>query len=34
MDNTFHFHPLAIEDCIHRLKRPKLNHYADDRWCL
>lgn len=25
--NTFHFHPLAIEDCIHKLQRPKLDYY-------
>lgn len=23
----FRFHPLAIEDCIYRLQRPKLDHY-------
>lgn len=23
----FHFHPLAIEDCLHFLQRPKLDHY-------
>ncbi|AEP01373.1 magnesium/cobalt transporter CorA [Weizmannia coagulans] len=23
------FHPLAIEDCIHKLQRPKLNDYED-----
>jgi magnesium transporter len=27
LDETFHFHPLAIEDCIHRLQRPKLDYY-------
>lgn len=26
---TFNFHPLAIEDCIHRLQRPKLDYYED-----
>ncbi|WP_028986550.1 magnesium/cobalt transporter CorA [Thermicanus aegyptius] len=25
----FHFHPLAIEDCINRLQRPKLDHYGE-----
>ena len=25
--DTFKFHPLAIEDCIHRLQRPKLDYY-------
>lgn len=24
-----HFHPLAIEDCIHTLQRPKLDYYED-----
>ncbi|MEK4080535.1 magnesium/cobalt transporter CorA [Solibacillus sp. FSL K6-1126] len=27
--DTFRFHPLAIEDCIHRLQRPKLDYYDD-----
>ncbi|MBB6447618.1 magnesium/cobalt transporter CorA [Bacillus benzoevorans] len=26
---TFHFHPLAIEDCIHIPQRPKLDYYED-----
>jgi len=25
--NPLQFHPLAIEDCIHHLQRPKLDHY-------
>ncbi|PAD67547.1 magnesium and cobalt transport protein CorA [Bacillus sp. 7586-K] len=25
--DTFHFHPLAIEDCVQRLQRPKLDYY-------
>ncbi|GAB2720695.1 magnesium/cobalt transporter CorA [Paenibacillus thermoaerophilus] len=25
----FHFHPLAVEDCLHVLQRPKLDHYED-----
>ncbi|MBP3953269.1 magnesium/cobalt transporter CorA [Bacillus suaedae] len=29
LGETFHFHPLAIEDCIHRLQRPKLDYYGD-----
>ncbi|WP_123041963.1 magnesium/cobalt transporter CorA [Cohnella candidum] len=29
LDSYFHFHPLAIEDCLHLLQRPKLDHYAD-----
>lgn len=27
--DTFHFHPLAIEDCLHRFQRPKLDYYED-----
>ena len=27
LSQTFHFHPLAIEDCIHRPQRPKLDYY-------
>jgi magnesium transporter len=29
LENTFQFHPLAIEDCIHRLQRPKLDYYEE-----
>jgi magnesium transporter len=29
LDHTLHFHPLAIEDCIHKLQRPKLDYYED-----
>ncbi|USK86400.1 magnesium/cobalt transporter CorA [Peribacillus asahii] len=29
LEKTFHFHPLAIEDCIHTLQRPKLDYYYD-----
>ena len=29
LDQTFRFHPLAIEDCVHRLQRPKLDYYDD-----
>lgn len=25
----FHFHPLAIEDCLHVLQRPKMDYYDD-----
>jgi magnesium transporter len=25
--DPFHFHPLAIEDCMHHLQRPKLDYY-------
>ncbi|RYM02189.1 magnesium/cobalt transporter CorA [Sporolactobacillus sp. THM7-7] len=27
LDRHFHFHPLAIEDCLHYLQRPKLDYY-------
>ncbi|MBU5211895.1 MULTISPECIES: magnesium/cobalt transporter CorA [Heyndrickxia] len=27
--NPLRFHPLAIEDCIHKLQRPKLDYYED-----
>jgi magnesium transporter len=27
LNKTFDFHPLAIEDCMHRLQRPKLDYY-------
>ncbi|AJY76668.1 magnesium/cobalt transporter CorA [Paenibacillus beijingensis] len=29
LDSYFHFHPLAIEDCLHLLQRPKVDHYGD-----
>ncbi|WP_404459486.1 magnesium/cobalt transporter CorA [Oceanobacillus kapialis] len=29
LSNTFDFHPLAIEDCIQKLQRPKLDYYDD-----
>lgn len=29
LDTNFHFHPLAIEDCIHSLQRPKLDYYEN-----
>ncbi|GGC79542.1 putative metal ion transporter YfjQ [Thalassobacillus devorans] len=29
LDSYFHFHPLAIEDCIHDLQRPKMDYYED-----
>lgn len=29
LDVELHFHPLAIEDCIHSLQRPKLDYYDD-----
>lgn len=27
LSNTFHFHPLAIEDCVQEIQRPKLDYY-------
>lgn len=27
--DVFHFHPLAVEDCVHRLQRPKLDYYEN-----
>lgn len=29
LESFFHFHPLAIEDCLHKLQRPKLDFYDD-----
>ncbi|QHW31624.1 magnesium/cobalt transporter CorA [Paenibacillus rhizovicinus] len=29
LDDYFHFHPLAIEDCLYYLQRPKMDHYDD-----
>lgn len=29
LSETFHFHPLAIEDCVSKLQRPKLDYYED-----
>jgi magnesium transporter len=29
LETYFHFHHLAIEDCLHLLQRPKLDHYED-----
>ncbi|TMV46822.1 magnesium/cobalt transporter CorA [Paenibacillus mesophilus] len=29
LEQHFHFHPLAIEDCFHLLQRPKLDHYEN-----
>jgi magnesium transporter len=29
LKETFHFHPLAIEDCVYKLQRPKLDYYGD-----
>lgn len=29
LTDYFHFHPLAVEDCLHVLQRPKLDYYDD-----
>ncbi|WJE17247.1 magnesium/cobalt transporter CorA [Halobacillus sp. ACCC02827] len=29
LETEFHFHPLAIEDCLQGLQRPKLDYYDD-----
>lgn len=29
LDSFFQFHPLAIEDCLHVLQRPKVDYYED-----
>lgn len=29
LDRYFQFHPLAIEDCMHLLQRPKVDHYDE-----
>ncbi|MCP3747108.1 magnesium/cobalt transporter CorA [Paenibacillus sp. A3M_27_13] len=29
LTSYFHFHPLAVEDCMHVLQRPKLDYYED-----
>lgn len=29
LETYFHFHPLAIEDCLHFLQRPKLDYYGE-----
>ena len=29
LESFFNFHPLAIEDCLHHLQRPKIDRYED-----
>ncbi|SIS38352.1 magnesium/cobalt transporter CorA [Salimicrobium flavidum] len=29
LEHEFSFHPLAVEDCFHKLQRPKLDDYGD-----
>ncbi len=32
LSSHFHFHPLAIEDCMHFLQRPKVDQYDDSHF--
>ncbi|MUG67388.1 magnesium/cobalt transporter CorA [Paenibacillus campinasensis] len=32
LDAYFHFHPLAVEDCLHTLQRPKLDYYDETQF--
>ncbi len=32
LESHFHFHPLAVEDCMHFLQRPKLDHYENEHF--
>lgn len=34
LDTFFHFHPLAIEDCMQFLQRPKLDHFEDHHFVV
>ncbi|MCR8644056.1 magnesium/cobalt transporter CorA [Paenibacillus sp. N1-5-1-14] len=34
LQDYFHFHPLAIEDCFNLLQRPKLDHYDDIQFLI
>ena len=34
LSNFFHFHPLAIEDCLMRLQRPKVDYYDDTHFLV
>ncbi|WP_077327927.1 magnesium/cobalt transporter CorA [Virgibacillus siamensis] len=29
LESHFHFHPLAVEDCMHDLQRPKMDYYEN-----
>ena len=33
LESYFHFHPLAVEDCLHILARPKLDYYEQMQFC-
>lgn len=32
LERYFHFHPLAVEDCLHILQRPKLDYYEQTKF--
>lgn len=34
LEDTFKFHPLAIEDCTQQTQSPKLDHYEDHIFCI
>ncbi|WPP42176.1 magnesium/cobalt transporter CorA [Paenibacillus hunanensis] len=34
LSSFFHFHPLAIEDCMHLLQRPKMDYYGDTQFLV
>lgn len=34
LKDYFHFHHLAIEDCLHFLQRPKLDHYENESFLV
>lgn len=34
LNDPLHFHPLAIEDCIYTLQRPKLDYYEENTFLL
>lgn len=34
LDTFFNFHPLAIEDCMHFLQRPKIDYYEDHNFLV
>jgi magnesium transporter len=34
LSDPFHFHPLAIEDCLHHIPRPKVDFYGDYKFLV
>lgn len=34
LESYFHFHPLAVEDCMHLLQRPKVDHYDETHFLV